>query len=678
MSTSLERGELDKLEQKPQERADLSIRAVIFGVLLGVFGVWSAGVRGQAYGQITLYQNIMLTSEEPVNLAFIAALVTLFIMCIILPRIFPRFKIGFTRAELAVTFATGLGVHAIGVGFYNVINKIGGFGHFAMTSRYATQAFENTHPFVMPKDFDVLMDLLLGWADIPWGVWVIPILFWTILLFLFAVVPMCMGVIMRKRWAEQEQLTFPLARAVVHLLDVEDDGTGTVRGFWKNKLLWIGAAITFTLVFYEWVQLELVPGLPTINRYFLGRMLADIRTTSPALSWAMDCPDAYRIGFRSWGVAGVLYLAPSHDFLFTWVVLTPVNWLVNYIMYFAYSGSPPERAWNLGRAATFFSLVSFALLMAWRSRKEIAANIQTAFSKRKDLEDEGLTVREATYGLIIGTIIIVVLLIGILKVNLLWTFIFLFSFYTFAFSVARFRSEVAFPSAGFMDHNVYQNFAMAFSHQLRLYPSLQPDIQTLSGLGMLAAHLRKFGPTLSMVHMLEGCRISDETNLKRRAFFKAYILGFLLAAVPCAVLFLRAYYDVGTGMPDSWVVMVIRRLQVGSHVTADGTIQGYAPVFARVPYGLSFAAVVMLFAYLRANFIWWPFHPIGLIMVGNPNVPAHIATAALLVLIAKGAILRYGGGALYIKLTPFFIGLVFGELLGFIARWIGMGVLLAL
>ncbi len=674
MSTSLERGELDELREQTGERKDLTPRAVIFGVLIGLFGVWSAGVRGEAYREITLYQNIMFTSEEPVNLAFIAALGSLFFMCILVPKIFPKLKIGFSRAELAVAFAAGLGVHGMGVGIYNVINKIAGFTHYAMTSGHAMAAFDATNPIVMPKDMDVVFDLLLGWADVPWNAWIVPILFWSVLLFFFSFVPICMGVIMRKRWVEHEQLTLPLARAVVHLLDVEDDGTGRVKGFWKNKLLWIGASVTFTLVFYEWVQLEIVPGLPEINRYFLGRILADFRSTSPALDYAMRCPDAYRIGFRSWGVMGVLYLAPSHDFLFTWVVLTPVNWVVNYILYHA--GPSPSTPYWLGKSATYFSLMSFAILMAWRSRHEIASAIRTAFSKdvsNKDLEDEGLTIREATYGLIIGILVIFFTLLFILQIRFLWVITLMLFFVTFAFSVARFRAEVAFPSAGFMDIKFYRDVAQTFSSQLRAYPQLQPSVQNLSGIALVNNHMRKFGPTLSMIHMVEGCRIADETNLKRRAFFKSYILGFAIAAVPAAVMFLRAYYDVGTGMPDGHVVADFGRLSV--HLGRDGVPQGYAPLPWRVPYGLSFAAVVMLFAYLRANYIWWPFHPIGLIMVGCPNIPAHIATAATVVLIVKGAILRYGGGALYIKMTPFFIGLVLGELLGFIARWIGMAVL---
>ncbi len=679
MSTSLERGELDEISKKPEERVDWTPRAVIFGVVIGLFGVWSAGVQGEAYGQITLYQNIMFTSEEPVNLAFIAALGSMFFMCILIPKLFPKLNIGFSRAELAVSFAAGLGVHGIGFGMYNVVNKIAGFGHYASTSGPAMQAWEATNPLVMPKDMNVSMDLLLGWADVPWNVWVVPILFWSIVLFFFSFIPMCMGVVMRKRWAEHEQLTYPLARAVVHLLDVEDDGTGRVRGFWKNKLLWIGASITFTLVFYEWVQLEIFPGLPRINRYFPADIIRQIRDTSPALNWAMLGPDGDRMGFRSWGVMGVLYLAPSHDFLFTWVVLTPVSWFVNFILYHAVGGATTSGARWLGKSATYFALPAFAILMGWRARAEIASSIRTAFSKKipnKDLEDEGLTIREAVFGLILGTIIIFVTLFVILQIRLLWVLGLLVFFYTFAFSVARFRAEVAFPSAGFMDVKFYRETGQTFSAQLRAYPQLQPSVQDISGMGFINNQLRKFGPTLSMIHILEGCKIADETNLKRRAFFKSYVIGFALAAIPAAVMFLRAYYDVGTGLADSHVLGDFARL--GRHLARDGSPVGYSPEPMRVPYGLISAGVVLLFAYLRAKYIWWPFHPIGWVMAGSCNIPAHITGPALVVLIIKGAILRYGGGSLYIKLTPLFIGLVFGELLAFIARWIGMAILIGL
>ncbi len=678
MSTTLERGELDEVTKKPEARRDLSIRAVIFGILLGLFGVWAAGVQGEVYGHIDFQQNIMFTSEEPINLGFVTALATLFIMCVLVPKIFPKLKIGFSRAELIVTFAVGLGVHTIGFGVWNVISTISGFGFYAITSSPALQAWEGTYSFVVPKDFDVIMDLQMGWVAVPWRAWVVPLIFWFFVLFFLTCIPLCMGVIMRKRWAEHEQLTFPLARAVIHVLDVEDDGTGRLRGFWKNKLLWIGAAITFTLIFYEWVRLELAPGLPLINRHFIASYLQPIQSSSPALNYAMSSPQATGQWFRSWGVTGVLYLAPSHDFLFTWILLTPVNWFANYILY--YVGPPDGSANLLSRASSSFSLISLALYMGWRARAEISSSLRKAFSKKvanKDMEDEGLTIREAVFGMLIGAIAIYLIFVFVLKISFGWALAFLLTFYFFAFSISRFRAEVAFPSAGFLDIRICQAFLMrVISPQIRAYPLVQPSIQTMAGLGFFSYHQRKYGPTLAMANILEGCKMADETNLKRRTFTKSYMIGFVLAAIPTAVMFLKGFYDVGMGMPRStFHYDLFSRLSIGQHVASDGSILGYSPTSWTLPYGLTFSVLVVFFAVLRAKYIWWPFHPIGLIMANTNNMGAHIAGAGLVTLISKAAILRYGGGALYIKLTPFFIGLVLGEALAFIARWLGMAIL---
>jgi hypothetical protein len=73
--------------------------------------------------------------------------------------------------------------------------------------------------------------------------------------------------------------------------------------------------------------------------------------------------------------------------------------------------------------------------------------------------------------------------------------------------------------------------------------------------------------------------------------------------------------------------------------------------------GVSAALVAGMF-WLRARYIWFPFHPLGY-CIGNELswhwMPFLIAWAVKLV------VLRHGGLKLYRKTLPFFLGLVLGD-----------------
>lgn len=68
------------------------------------------------------------------------------------------------------------------------------------------------------------------------------------------------------------------------------------------------------------------------------------------------------------------------------------------------------------------------------------------------------------------------------------------------------------------------------------------------------------------------------------------------------------------------------------------------------------AMVLLMLA--RQHFVWWPFHPIGFPV----SVAMHKMFVSVLVAwILKTLILKYGGPRMFIKLRPFFLGLVLGE-----------------
>jgi hypothetical protein len=72
------------------------------------------------------------------------------------------------------------------------------------------------------------------------------------------------------------------------------------------------------------------------------------------------------------------------------------------------------------------------------------------------------------------------------------------------------------------------------------------------------------------------------------------------------------------------------------------------------------AAFTVLLAIMRAQFVWWPFHPVGYLVSGSFGL-FRLWLPIFLTWVVKSVLLRYGGLEAYRKAWPFFIGLILGE-----------------
>ena len=79
--------------------------------------------------------------------------------------------------------------------------------------------------------------------------------------------------------------------------------------------------------------------------------------------------------------------------------------------------------------------------------------------------------------------------------------------------------------------------------------------------------------------------------------------------------------------------------------------------FASFGFGIAFT---IFLSYMRSAFVWWPFHPLGYALCGSWTMVV-LWFPCLVAWLIKTPILRYGGMRLFVKVRPFFIGLMIGE-----------------
>ena len=95
-------------------------------------------------------------------------------------------------------------------------------------------------------------------GQVPWGAWLVPLLVWGSAIALMYWMMACLSTMIRKQWAQNEALAFPLLRLPLELTeDVDKPSRFLIGGFFRNGLMWLGFGIA--------VFVQLLRGL---NGYF--------------------------------------------------------------------------------------------------------------------------------------------------------------------------------------------------------------------------------------------------------------------------------------------------------------------------------------------------------------------------------------------------------------------------
>ena len=72
------------------------------------------------------------------------------------------------------------------------------------------------------------------------GVWIGPILSWTLFVTALILVMLCINVILRKQWVERERLAYPITQIAFHL-------THNTTSLLNNRITWIGFGIAASI-----------------------------------------------------------------------------------------------------------------------------------------------------------------------------------------------------------------------------------------------------------------------------------------------------------------------------------------------------------------------------------------------------------------------------------------------
>ncbi|HEX28999.1 TPA: hypothetical protein ENG04_02830, partial [Candidatus Poribacteria bacterium] len=334
--------------------------------------------------------------------------------------------------------------------------------------------------------------------------WVKPIAAWGSLVVALIIVMACISVILRRRWTEQEKLSYPIIQLPLEM---------SHSGFWRDRLMWLGFALAGGMDVINGLHF-LYPSVPGIG----GKLydIAPFFTEKPwnAIGWTPVALFPYAIG-----MAFFIPLDLSFSCWFFYIF-----WKIERIAAASMGFRNLPGFPYLDQQASGAYLGLFVVAM-WGSRRYLGEVIRRVIHGEREKQGEPVSYRVA---FILGGIAFTYILLFCLRAGMsLWVAVVFFILY-FALSTAitRMRAELGSPV-----HDLhFSGPDMILTTALPTRSFSPYDLTTISFFHFFNRAYRGH----PMPHQLEGFKLAERSGMNVRRLFLAIIiagtLGFFASA----------------------------------------------------------------------------------------------------------------------------------------------------
>jgi hypothetical protein len=613
-------------------RQSLTFRAVLIALLLTPLNsLWLV------HTEIVRYSGHPTTTSLFFNVIF--CLSVLVALNALLTRYWPR--AAFSQGELLVVFTLlSLGSAMVGHDMLQVLiaTLVHPFWYATESNRWQALFFDALPRWLMVDDREALRGYFLGNTSFYrpefFLVWLKPIAIWTAFFMVLIFMMMCLNVVWRRQWTENERLTFPIIQLPLQMTDERFT-------LFRTRNLWIGFCLAAAIDTLNTLHANF-PAWPSIpirdiqlQQYLLDRPWS-------AIGWTP-------LGFFPF-VVGLGFLLPLELLFSCWFFY--LYWKAQMVVTAAYG-------WNEGRVDFPYiaqqssgAYLGVCIFVVWISRGYLREVLGCAFSGRSRGLDvrEPMSYRAAVFGFLIGFAALVVfsMYAGIPPGVGIAFFVL---YFMISIAVDRMRAEVGSPA-----HDLHH----AGPDQIltEVYGASAFNKATLAAFSLYWGFNRAYR-THPMPHQLEGFRLAQLTGMPLRPWMWVMLLASFWGTLCAFWALLHVYYDLGAGT---------------AKMVGPSTYFGWEPYRRLAEWtgaprprdpletwflGGGFAFSVFLTG-MRMAFLWWPFHPVGL-AVSSSWAMNYMWFPLFIAWVAKTVVLRGSGLKGYRIALPFFLGLVLGE-----------------
>jgi len=516
--------------------------------------------------------------------------------------------------------------------------------HFATPENMWKETFGSYIPDWMgPRDTTVIKDFYEGTEmGVPWGSWIGPLVIWSAFALALYFATLCLAVILRKRWVEEEKLTFPTAYVPVEM--VSDDSNSLFNYLFRSKLVWSGFLIYAALQTASGVH-SYFPAFPTIKLVHINLMPLFVDKPWNAMG-------GLGLDFYPW-VIGLAFMLPTEISFSCWFffLFTRAENVLSSAM--GWRGSS-----NFGSLARFPDLASqgsgaflaLFFITIWMGKKHIWLVLRKAIDGDSSIDDsaEPLPYRTA----VIGFILAILFLMGwcwVAGLSLRVGFLFFSSFLIYMVVFSRIRAETGMTWLK-NPHNPVNFMIMPLGTGIL-------GIRNLTVLACLKFHT--FDPVgWLMPFEMGGLKLAGEIGLKGKRITVAILVAIVVCIFSASWAGLDTYYKYGADNCEPWRV----HSGMWAFTELDSFI-GYprSPDITGLGFVAGGAAFCAFLYFMRLKFFWWPFHPAGY-AISNTFSMFWMWGSCLTAWLLKVAILKFWGISIYRRVLLVFVGFILGDL----------------
>ena len=275
---------------------------------------------------------------------------------------------------------------------------------------------------------------------IPWGSWAVPVFWWMTFVAAAACVALCLMVILRKQWVENERLEFPLMEVGMQVAQVDKRNGGT-PALLNQPLFRVGFWVGIFAVFWNIISYfyPLIPGLPTTHTE--GQWFRWLEGAKPF--WVQI--SIYVIGFAYFARVETLF----SFWLFFLFTETEVATFDRLGIAAGHGGGEAVRSQNFG------VLCAYVLFGLWMARGHLKAVFRKVFKGASDVDDsqEAMSYRAAMIALV-ASLLYMVAWLHAAGMEIRVVVLYLFFTAVAYIGMARFAAELGLPYGDIAYHSI--------------------------------------------------------------------------------------------------------------------------------------------------------------------------------------------------------------------------------
>ena len=509
-------------------------------------------------------------------------------------------------------------------------------------------AWSDFHPYlaswIVPDNLQALTWFYEGLPQghaIPWGAWVVPVVWWGALGAAFVLASACLATIFRRQWATNERLVYPMLSPALQLTQ-SADGERLWPGFARSGIFWIGFAISFGTIAWNAISyfLPLVPRIPVQGHWF---------SMARGFPYTFNTRiNFFTVGFSYFANVGVLF---SVWFFF---LLMNIEMLVmdrvGYTIPLGGGASLPSESNPMITWQSTGAFLVFVGWAVWTARDHIRRVFSVAIGRSQDRIDKGemVSYRFAVWGALLGGAFIV-LWLRAAGMEIAVALVLLLALFAGYLGAAKMVAEIGLLYA--------PSTLGAESFVVATVGTANMSSGSITVLAF-SQNMFCYGRGMVLPPLVQVARLADHVVADRRRVLLSVIAAFALSYLVSVAYTIWLGYTGGAYNFNAYPFTYYSRRIFDRVIYRMG--QPWQIDAHRLAF-LAIGAVGMgLLTAVRYRISWWTLNPIGFAL---PRLTWHVFSL-FVAWVAKALILKLGGVQLYRRSQPAFVGLLVGYALG--------------